>query len=168
MIDRAATPADFAEVARLMHALRALDEAESAKLGIPPEAVAVYYTNRSATALAARFLAPDAAMFVLRDGGTIAGCGGLVQDAPGIAELRHVFVDPALRDRGHGAALIARLIQEAQARGLRELRLETAVFLTAAIALYHRMGFAEVPPFTPVPQGLEGLSVFMAMPLGST
>lgn len=165
MIDRATTPADFAEVARLMQALRALDEAESAKLGVPPEAVAVYYTNRSATALAARFLAPDAAMFVLRDGGTIAGCGGLVQNAPGIAELRHVFVDPALRGRGHGAALIARLIDEARLRGFRELRLETAVFLTAAIALYHRLGFRDVPPFAPEPAGLQGLSVFMTLDL---
>ena len=165
MIDRAQSREDFVAVARLMLALRALDEAESAKLGVSPEAVAVYYTNRSAEALAARFLAPDAAMFVLRESGTIAGCGGLVEDGHGIAELRHVFVEPASRGRGHGAALITRLIDEARSRGLRELRLETAVFLTTAIALYRRMGFRDCPPFAPVPAGMEGLSVFMTLHL---
>lgn len=165
MIDRAETAADFAAVARLMTALRVLDEVESAKLGVPPEAVASYYTNRSAEALGARFRRPDAAMFVLREGAAIAGCGGLVEDGAGIAELRHVFLEPASRGRGHGAALVTRLIDEARARGLRELRLETAVFLTAAIALYRRQGFTEVPPFAPVPAGLEGLSVFLSLRL---
>lgn len=165
MIDRAESLEDFTAVEGLMRALRALDESESAKFGVPPEAVAVYYTNRSATALAARFLAPDAAMFVLRDGGAITGCGGLVEESPGIAELRHVFLDPLSRGKGQGAALVARLIDEAQARGCREVRLETAVFLTAAIALYHRLGFAEVAPFAPVPAGLEDMSVFMTLPL---
>lgn len=165
MIDRALTPEDFAAVARLMSALRALDEAESAKFGVPSEVVAAFYTNRTVEALAARFLAPDAAMFVLRDGTAITGCGGLVEDGEGIATLKHVFIEPGQRGKGLGAVLIGRLIEEARQREMRELRLETARFFTAAIALYRRMGFQDAPPFAPVEDGLEDLSVFMAQQL---
>ncbi len=163
MISRATTGEEFRAVQRLMTALRALDEAESAKLGIPPESVAFYYTNRTAEALEHRFSRPEAAMFVLREAGAIVGCGGLVEDGEGRADLHHVFVDPDQRGKGLGRALVSRLIDEARERGVQELRLETAGFLTSAIGLYRRLGFRDCAPFADTPPELLAMSVFMSM-----
>jgi GNAT superfamily N-acetyltransferase len=163
MITRATTLEEFRAVERLMAALRALDEAESAKLGIAPESIAFYYTDRTADALERRFSRPEAVMFVLHEAGAIVGCGGLVEDGEGGADLQHVFVDPDRRGKGLGLALVAHLIDEARARGVQELRLETAGFLTAAIALYHRLGFRDCVPFADTPPELQEMSVFMSM-----
>ena len=163
MITRATTVEEFKAVERLMAALRALDEAESAKLGIPPESIAFYYADRTAEALEQRFSRPEAVMFVLREAGTIVGCGGLVEDGAGRADLQHVFLDAGQRGKGLGRTLVTGLIDEARSRGVQELRLETAGFLTAAIALYRGLVFRDCAPFADTPPELQAASVFMSM-----
>lgn len=58
------------------------------------------------------------------------------------ASIWALFVDPAHEGRGLGSALLARLIAEARARGLRTLSLETEAG-TRAEAIYRRHGFRE-------------------------
>ena len=83
-----------------------------------------------------------------------AGCGGvaLFDD---YAEVKRMYTREAVRGRGVGKALVARLEQEARDAGFRILRLETGTYQDAAIGLYERCGFrrcgafghyAELPP----------------------
>src|SRR5262249_51652316 len=75
------------------------------------------------------------------------GCGAVrVLDA-GIAELKRMYVAPELRGQGVGRVLVDALESEARQLGVRRLVLETGVRQTAAIALYRRAGFTDIPPF---------------------
>jgi ribosomal protein S18 acetylase RimI-like enzyme len=57
---------------------------------------------------------------------------------------------------GHRRAVIAAIIDAAEARGYAEMRLDSLPSMTAAIALYRHFGFSEIPAycFNPVPSTL--------------
>jgi putative acetyltransferase len=61
------------------------------------------------------------------------------------AEVKRMFVDPALRGLGIGAAVLDRLEAEARLLGAVELVLETGIRQHAAIALYEQAGFEPAP-----------------------
>ena len=87
------------------------------------------------------------AFLVLYQDGTPVGCGAVrVLDAE-IAELKRMYVMPALRGRGLGRRLVAALEAEARALGIRRLVLETGTRQTAALELYRRTGFLPIPLF---------------------
>jgi ribosomal protein S18 acetylase RimI-like enzyme len=65
-------------------------------------------------------------------------------DEPDALLLDNVAVAETEQGKGHGRALIRFAEQEAIRRGRRTLRLFTNVKMTENIALYHRLGFAEV------------------------
>ena len=62
-----------------------------------------------------------------------------------VAELKRMYVRPQVRGRRIGAALVAALLDEARRFDVRRVVLETGVRQTAALALYRRLGFTEVP-----------------------
>lgn len=84
-----------------------------------------------------------------------AGCGAvrMIGDGPlgPRAELKHLWVQPHARRRGHGAALIAELSRRAVALGAAELVLDTHDSLEAAGALYRALGFTPVEPYNDNP-----------------
>jgi DNA-binding MarR family transcriptional regulator/GNAT superfamily N-acetyltransferase len=82
---------------------------------------------------------------------TPVGCGGLKfhDDAP--AEVKRMWVDPAVRGLGLGRRLLAELEAHAAANGVRTLRLETNGTLSEAIGLYRAAGYREVPAFNDEP-----------------
>ena len=92
-----------------------------------------------------RLLAPPAGVFVVAvsDGEPVA-CGGLQTIAPGVGELKRMWVHDDWRGAGLGSRLLRHL--EAQARGLGHTiaRLDTNKALTEAIAMYQRAGYHEV------------------------
>jgi GNAT superfamily N-acetyltransferase len=61
--------------------------------------------------------------------------------------LRALGVDPALRGRGIGRALVEACRQRALAAGAEVLALHTGAFMPAAVALYEAMGFRRAPEF---------------------
>jgi GNAT superfamily N-acetyltransferase len=65
----------------------------------------------------------------------------------GWAGLRALGVDPALRGRGIGRALVEACRQRALAAGAEVLSLHTGAFMRAAVALYEAMGFRRVPEY---------------------
>ncbi len=81
--------------------------------------------------------------------------------APGISEMKRLFVLPLARGKGVGQALIEGLIGRMADWGHPVVRLDTIVFLTDAITLYRRMGFEEIAPYTVLPPGTEKTSLFM-------
>ena len=92
----------------------------------------------------------------------ILGVGALAV-RPGYGEVKAMFTAPDARGQGVGAALLRRIEDEARARALPCLRLETGKGLDAAMRLYRRHGFA--------PCGIFGdyqpneTSVYMEKPL---
>jgi GNAT superfamily N-acetyltransferase len=117
----------------------------------------------------APLLEPPQALYLAETGGQPAGTGGLKQVAPGVAEIKRMYVDPAFRGLGVARALLRRLIDDARAAGYGRLQLETAVWMVEAHALYRSCGFVDASPF-PDPEfgchpGFEHLARYMILPL---
>lgn len=104
--------------------------------------------------------------------GTIDGApvaiGALLPVAPGVGEIKRIYVDPAARGTGSGRIVMERLVADARLLGYRSLRLETFPFMEAAVGLYRSLGFREVARFA----GSEGegyrvggLELFMELDL---
>jgi len=109
------------------------------------------------TSLPGNYAPPRGALLVAMDGATPAGCIALRPwgDAD-TCEMKRLYVRPAMRGKRVGAALVARVLDEARARGYRRMRLDTVPGMEAAIALYRSAGFRDIAPYrsNPVPGAL--------------
>jgi len=94
-----------------------------------------------------RLIAEGVAFFVLRDGDTPAGCGGIKLFGADYGELKRMFVRPVFRGLGYGQLLLDHLAGYARANGVGILRLETGIHQAAAIRLYEQAGFQRTRPF---------------------
>lgn len=160
-ITRAVTAEDFQAFRLLLDEMATWDAAETRACGIDPAVVLAEFYGDDAKALQQIFSQPRTAMFLARVEGAVAGCGGFGDQGDGIAEVAKVYVRPAFRGRGIGRALVARLLDAIGGEGFRLVRLETASFMTEAIASYERFGFHRCHAFRPVLDGLGPISVFM-------
>ncbi|GLP94856.1 GNAT family N-acetyltransferase [Paraferrimonas sedimenticola] len=78
----------------------------------------------------------------LVDGELVGGGGiGALAERPQVAELRKVFLLPESRGQGIGRKLTECALDFAKAQGYQGCYLDTLNNMTAAIALYHRLGF---------------------------
>ena len=68
-------------------------------------------------------------------------------DGGGLAEVKRMYVRPAARGSGVARAILARLEDEARARGVRRLCLETGDVRHDAMRLYERNGFTRCGAF---------------------
>ncbi len=96
---------------------------------------------------------------VARVDGAAAGCGALVLDDPGYAEIKRMYVRPEARGLGVGATILRELEDLARQEQRTGICLETGVHQPEALALYRRAGYVERGPFGNYP--LDPLSVFM-------
>ena len=90
---------------------------------------------------AALYDPPTGLFLIARADGEAAGCGGVVYLDATTAELKRMWVAPAHRGRGIGAAILARLEQEATATGRTRVILDTNGTLVEARAMYERAGY---------------------------
>jgi GNAT superfamily N-acetyltransferase len=103
---------------------------------------------RSVTAEPYELSPPRGTFLVVRDDdGTAIGCGGLKMLDPQTAEVKRIWLAPAARGRGLGAALLEALEHAARALGAIEGRLDTNAKFESALALFHGHGWREVPPY---------------------
>ncbi|WP_433650836.1 GNAT family N-acetyltransferase [Micromonospora zamorensis] len=90
---------------------------------------------------------PSGLLLLAHHGADLAGCAGLRWHS-GWAELTRVFVRPAHRGAGGGAALLTAVEQHARAAGAEAIRLDTRADLFEARALYARHGYVEIPAYS--------------------
>ena len=81
---------------------------------------------------------------VARDGGRAVGCGAIRVLDPMSAEVKRMYVEPEVRGKGVGRAVMTALEAAARRLGVQRLVLETGVHQGAAIALYERAGFTRI------------------------
>ena len=92
-------------------------------------------------------LAPAVRFFVARLNQRMVGCGALVLQADGQAELKRMIVDADSRGQGVGRALMAAIEVAAAQEGVRSIRLETGPKSQAALWLYRSSGYRERAAF---------------------
>jgi putative acetyltransferase len=114
---------------------------------------------------AGRLRAPGVTFWTAWDGRTLLGCAALKELSPSTGEVKSMRTPARLRRRGAGRALLNHILDEAAARGYRELFLETGRHpaFGAAHALYRSAGFEDCGPFGDYPD--HGNSIFMRLRL---
>jgi GNAT superfamily N-acetyltransferase len=95
--------------------------------------------------------------------GAAVGCGGLRLLGPGSAEIKRMYVEPAVRGTGVAVAILHALEHEARRRDIVDLLLETGTAQPEAMRFYEREGYHRIDNFGPY-QG-EALSVCYARQL---
>jgi len=92
-----------------------------------------------------RLLVPPTGLFVvaLSDGEPVA-CGGLQTIAPGVAELKRMWVHDDWRGAGLGSRLLRHLEDQARLLGHKVVRLDTNAALGEAITMYLRAGYRPI------------------------
>ena len=101
-------------------------------------------------ALPAPYSPPAGCLLLARRHGAAIGVVALKQLAPGIAEIKRLYVAPEARGAGIGRRLAERALAAAVAKGYERVRLDThRPSMAAAMALYRRLGFVEIPPYGP-------------------
>jgi len=95
---------------------------------------------------------PSGRLLLARYRDHAAGCVALRKLEAGTCEMKRLYVRPGDRGRGLGRLLVERVIAEARAIGYERMRLDTiASAMEDAIALYRRMGFKEISPYSAIP-----------------
>jgi GNAT superfamily N-acetyltransferase len=79
------------------------------------------------------------------------GCGGLRRIDTATSEIKHMWIDPAMRGRGLGRDLLMALEQWASRLGYEVVRLDTSLHLNEALSLYRSSGYAEIAAYNENP-----------------
>jgi putative acetyltransferase len=87
------------------------------------------------------YLEPGGAFWVLDEEHAVRGTIGVLPVGPHEIEIKRVYLDPSLRGRGWGRALVEHALGWASAHGHRRVRLWSDVKFTRSHALYERLGF---------------------------
>jgi len=94
---------------------------------------------------------PGGTFLVASEGDVLVACGGLRTLAPGLGEVKRMYVAPAARRRGHARRLLAALEECARELGHERLRLDTNAAQPEALELYAACGYAEIPDYNGSP-----------------
>jgi putative acetyltransferase len=112
--------------------------------------------------LTATFPEPGATHFSLSDGqiatgdgafliayidNVAVGCGAVRRLDESTGEVKRMYVEPSVRGRGIGRALVEALEHEARQLGVTRIVLETGTRLAPAIKMYEAMGYVRIPLF---------------------
>lgn len=97
------------------------------------------------------FIPPAGVFLVARTSRESVGCGALRTFAPGVGEIKRMWVAPQFRGQGVARKLLGALEGAARARELHSVRLDTHSSLTQALELYRTSGYREIPRFNDNP-----------------
>lgn len=94
---------------------------------------------------------PDGALFLAMAKQTPAGCVAVRKLAPGVCEMKRLYVRPAHRGLGLGRCLAEAALAEGIRLGYSLMRLDTLDRLVEAMKLYESLGFRRCAPYYPNP-----------------
>jgi GNAT superfamily N-acetyltransferase len=94
---------------------------------------------------------PDGVFVVAYSEGEAAGCGGVTTLAPGLGEIKRMWIAPDMRGLGLGRRLLAQLEGRSAKLGHTAVRLDTNSVLTAAISMYRSAGYVEIDRYNENP-----------------
>ena len=90
---------------------------------------------------------PDGAIFLLQQNDEFIGCVAIRKKENDIAELKRMYIKPAIRNTGGGTMLLEKALDAAKLLGYKKIRLDTLAKMTPAINLYKKNGFYEIAPY---------------------
>ncbi|QUJ77789.1 GNAT family N-acetyltransferase [Sulfitobacter albidus] len=115
--------------------------------------------------LAAEHARPQGQILLARLDGAPVGCAMSHALDPKTSEIKRLYVSPAARSHGIARRLVTQLMAQARDDGFSRVVLDTSQRLTAARALYARLGFAERGPYQDIPEHALPHLVFFEAPL---
>jgi GNAT superfamily N-acetyltransferase len=103
--------------------------------------------------LATEYTAPAGVFLLVEENEIFVGCIGLRRFAPGVGEIKRLYVSPAGRGDGVGRFLVEGVLVVAEQLGYTRLVLDTLPSMKDAQRLYASLGFTPTAPyrFNPVP-----------------
>lgn len=102
-------------------------------------------------------LPPAGALLLGYEDGEAVACGAVHVIAPGIAEVKRMFVAPRVRGRGLGRALLDALERTAIELGCNVARLDSTEPLAEAMAFYRSVGYVEIGDYNRNPNATTWL-----------
>lgn len=104
--------------------------------------------DRELAELPGSYVSPLGLLLLARaPSGEPVGCVALHELAPGVCEMKRLYVRPSHRGQGLGRELLARVVDAARERGYRSMRLDTLPSMVQAAPLYASFGFSEIAPY---------------------
>ena len=113
------------------------------------------------------FMPPEGRLLLGFEGDRPAGIACLKVLAPGIGEIKRMYVRPDHRRRGLGRMLLSQVLREAEQIGYQRIRLDSARFTKEAHALYRTTGFNEIEAYegSEIPQEFQEHWIFLEIDL---
>ena len=103
--------------------------------------------DRTSTVSPGEMVPPAGAFVVVREDGRAVAGGGVRRLEEGVCEIKRMFVVADARGRGHGRRVLEALERVASDLGYRRARLDTALSMTIAMALYESAGYRSIPDY---------------------
>lgn len=94
-----------------------------------------------------KYQQPDGAFYMAYHGDIPIGCAGLKRFDQQSCELKRMYVQPAFRGMGFGVELTKLVLKEANKLGFDRVLLDTNLEMPAAVQVYLKAGFKEIPPY---------------------
>jgi GNAT superfamily N-acetyltransferase len=91
-------------------------------------------------------------LLVVDPAGEVVGTAAVRVLAPGVAELKRMWLRPAARGRGLAQELLDRCLDEGRQLGCRTMRLDSQTKLAAAVKLYRGNEFREISAYNDNPR----------------
>jgi GNAT superfamily N-acetyltransferase len=106
-------------------------------------------SERIVAALPEPYVPPRGGLWVAYVDGLGCGCAALREIDQETAEVKRMYVDPAMRGNGIARVLANHVIEQAKTIGYKRLRLGTLESMKPAQALYESLGFQSIPAYRP-------------------